>query len=394
MAYINGKQVLFSSKIFGRGGAIVEVAALPTTEIDKGALYRTPFGVYWYDTEWHKIVDEAELEAKGYALESTVNDVSEALSDFTDRVNAILASDDTTLDELQEIVTFIKNNSTLIEQVTTNKVNVTDIVDNLSSSATNKPLSAKQGKALKALIDAIVIPTVPTKISAFENDKGYLTAVPSQYVTAIKANTDAIAEINEALENGVGGGVSSWNDLKDRPFYESTSRTWVGGDVVKDKTSTRFQGSFGLVGGVIKPEDFGKYEVVIDFTNTESSTVVTRESHLLSEFTVTDNLGGNGYLLTLDHSICVVRVLILTDYDSFVGASGGNFGANGTYLSRCSQEMQDGSTYYTNYSDGYALYHIVSEVKTLDEKFIPDTIARVGSGGGSGVQIIRWEAND
>ena len=47
----------------------------------------------------------------------------------------------------------------LISASTTNKVSVTDIVNDLTTNAANKPLSAAQGVALKALIDAITIPT-------------------------------------------------------------------------------------------------------------------------------------------------------------------------------------------------------------------------------------------
>ena len=44
---------------------------------------------------------------------------------------------------------------TLINGLGSSKVSVTDIVNNLTSTATNKPLSAAQGKALKGLIDSI-----------------------------------------------------------------------------------------------------------------------------------------------------------------------------------------------------------------------------------------------
>ena len=39
----------------------------------------------------------------------------------------------------------------LIEQITTNKVSVSDIIDNLTTNVSNKPLSAAQGVALKTL---------------------------------------------------------------------------------------------------------------------------------------------------------------------------------------------------------------------------------------------------
>ncbi len=64
-------------------------------------------------------------------------------------------SDDTTLDQLSEIVAYIKSNRDLIENITTSKVNVADIIDSFTSTATNKPLSAKQGKILNDLITAL-----------------------------------------------------------------------------------------------------------------------------------------------------------------------------------------------------------------------------------------------
>ena len=63
------------------------------------------------------------------------------------------------------------------------------------------------------LTDKPTIPTVPTNVSAFENDAGYLTAVPDEYITE--------SELNDALAN-VGGGASSWNNLTDKPFEETT----------------------------------------------------------------------------------------------------------------------------------------------------------------------------
>lgn len=77
------------------------------------------------------------------------------LKALADRINAALDSDDTTLDELSEIVAYIKSNKSLIDAITTSKVNVTDIVNNLVTNVANKPLSAAQGVAIKALIDAL-----------------------------------------------------------------------------------------------------------------------------------------------------------------------------------------------------------------------------------------------
>ena len=61
----------------------------------------------------------------------------------------------------------------LITGLTNIKVNVADIINNLTTNVSNKPLSAAQGVALKKLIDAI---KVPTKVGELENDSGYLTS--------------------------------------------------------------------------------------------------------------------------------------------------------------------------------------------------------------------------
>lgn len=101
------------------------------------------------------------------------NDIRDLISGLTTRLNALADSDDTTLDQMSEIVAYIKSNKSLIDAITTSKVNVSDIIDNLTTNVSNKPLSAAQGVALKALIDAIVI---PTKVSDLTNDKGYITS--------------------------------------------------------------------------------------------------------------------------------------------------------------------------------------------------------------------------
>lgn len=100
------------------------------------------------------------------------NDIRLLIDGLTSRLSALANSDDETLDQMAELVDYIKANRNLIDQITTGKVSVADIVDNLSTNVVNKPLSAAQGVALKELIDAI---TVPTKVSQLENDSKYLT---------------------------------------------------------------------------------------------------------------------------------------------------------------------------------------------------------------------------
>lgn len=90
------------------------------------------------------------------------NDIRLLIEGLTTRLNALADSDDTTLDQMSEVVAYIKSNKSLIDAITTSKVNVSDIIDNLTTNVSNKPLSASQGVALKALIDAI-LPKVTTE---------------------------------------------------------------------------------------------------------------------------------------------------------------------------------------------------------------------------------------
>lgn len=104
--------------------------------------------------------------------DSSHGDIRLLITGLTNRLNALANSTDTDLDQMAELVAYIKNNKSLIDGITTGKVSVSDIVNNLTTNVSNKPLSAAQGVALKALIDAI---TIPTKLSQLTNDKGYIT---------------------------------------------------------------------------------------------------------------------------------------------------------------------------------------------------------------------------
>lgn len=83
------------------------------------------------------------------------NDLRLALQGLSDRINAALDSDDTTLDQMSEVVAYIKSNKSLIDAITTSKVSVADIVNDLVTNVADKPLSAAQGVALKRLIDEL-----------------------------------------------------------------------------------------------------------------------------------------------------------------------------------------------------------------------------------------------
>lgn len=96
-----------------------------------------------------RLIGEHNVDATAH------NDIRVLINDFKERVNALLDSDDTTLDQLSEIVEYIKANKDLIEGVTTGKVNVDDIVNDLVTNVPDQPLSAAMGVELKRLIDEL-----------------------------------------------------------------------------------------------------------------------------------------------------------------------------------------------------------------------------------------------
>ena len=63
-----------------------------------------------------------------------------------------------------------KSNKSLIDDITITKVNVADIIDNLTSVSINKPLSAKQGKLLNDLINSLKSSVEETKVENISGD--------------------------------------------------------------------------------------------------------------------------------------------------------------------------------------------------------------------------------
>lgn len=125
------------------------------------------------------------------------NDIRLLIKDLTAEVTAFLDSDDATLDQASEFIAYMKANRSLIESITTSKISVTDIIDDLETNLSNKPLSAAQGVVLKNLIDAI---RIPTKTSQLTNDSGFLTKHQDISGLAPKATTLAGYGITDAAK--------------------------------------------------------------------------------------------------------------------------------------------------------------------------------------------------
>lgn len=148
-----------------------------------------------------EIVTTAESKVAAHNTgETSHSDIRLLIQGLTDRINALADSDDTTLDQLSEVVAYIKSNRTLIEAITTSKVSVADIIDNLTTNVTNKPLSAAQGVALKSLIDGIVIPDKLPNPNALT------------FTGAVSGSYDGSEPVTVAIPSGVAGG-GAWHTI-------------------------------------------------------------------------------------------------------------------------------------------------------------------------------------
>ena len=127
------------------------------------------------------------------------SDIRDLITALTTKVNNFLDVDDTTTDQLSEVLTLIENNKGTLESLTSSKVNVSDIVDNLTTSNDKKVLSAKQGVAIKALIDAL------QEVVDGKADDGHKHTISD--VTNLQATLDAKALQSDldALELVVNG---------------------------------------------------------------------------------------------------------------------------------------------------------------------------------------------
>lgn len=98
-------------------------------------------------------------------------DIRTLISNLAQRLNTLADSDDVTLDQLSEIVDYIKNNKSLIDGITTNKINVSDIISTLALVQAN----TSSGK----VVDALVIKEILSSIGSGNVTPESLGAAPS-----------------------------------------------------------------------------------------------------------------------------------------------------------------------------------------------------------------------
>jgi hypothetical protein len=184
------------------------------------------------------LIDAIDLSGK-VNISSIVNDLTtggtavplsaeqgKTLKGLIDTINSLLTSDETTLDTLQEIVDFIELNREDLDALTIAsiaglqtaldaKIAITSIVNDLTTGGTAVPLSAQQGVALKALIDAV---TGLLKLSGTATDFSVVGDNPSS-----GSDVRILGHFSFSNQNilDFGGGNSSY-------LSATTIRFWIG----------------------------------------------------------------------------------------------------------------------------------------------------------------------
>lgn len=131
-----------------------------------------------------------------------------------DDILNLLQSDDDALDEIREIVAYIKSNRSLIDGITTAKISYSDIVDDLNSQLATKPLSAKQGYVLdqkkidKADIEDSLNSSSATKVLS-ANQGRILAGQIANVSAAYDAKIEELEEWADAIDDAEAGRVEA-----------------------------------------------------------------------------------------------------------------------------------------------------------------------------------------
>lgn len=184
------------------------------------------------------------------------NDIRIALQELSAQVSHFLDVDDTKRDQLSELLALIDENIDNIENLVAGYVKYTDIIDNLETSLSDRPLSAKQGVVLKALIEEVraqigtalnahnhdgtahagileklddldtEMGVLASKVTVLENAKPNLEG----YVTTAQFEAALGAYITD-IDNIVGGGIEGGESGEETPTIKGV---WLFNESIAD----------------------------------------------------------------------------------------------------------------------------------------------------------------
>ena len=171
-----------------------------------------------------------------------IEDVNTKLMNFLD-----LGTDESTgkevIDSVSELVGLYEENADLISSITTSKVNVSDIIDNLTTASTSKVLSANQGVEIKKLIDAL-----QTAVNG-KSDSGHTH--DDRYYTESEINTKLDTKADKSHGNHVPTTESANNDrfLRNDNTWQTVTPENIGAAASSHGTHVNFSTTAPVMDG-------------------------------------------------------------------------------------------------------------------------------------------------
>lgn len=236
---------------------------LGVEKYDYGSLENIPknFKNDTYEQDIRQLKTDVEKNVTDHNVSKDAhNDIRLLITEIINRINVIADSDDETLDQMSELVAYIKNNKTLIDSITTSKVSFSDIVNDLTTNVSNKPLSAEQGVVLKTLIDNLTrdLDThglsgnhIPTGGSSGQILK-WLSSGKAQWaketVYASTTHKHSATDINSGIlpiSRGGTGGTTEEDAMSSLGFISLKQSISLGGEGMTDLDTIKTPGTYG-----------------------------------------------------------------------------------------------------------------------------------------------------
>ena len=180
------------------------------------------------------------------------NDIRLLIQGLADRINAIANSTDVDLDDFKEVVAYIKANRGLIDAITTNKINYTDIINDLVTNVTNKPLSAAQGVALKLLIDNLT----SDKLDASALTSAINTALAQAKASGEFKGADGKTAYEYAKDGGYTGTEAEFATKLSKPIPTKTSELENDSNYVDSDSFEEFTDAMDAIVYAMYDDDF------------------------------------------------------------------------------------------------------------------------------------------
>lgn len=174
------------------------------------------------------------------------NDIRDLITGLNEQLELFLDVDDTTKDQLSEVLALIEANKGTLESLTTSKINVSAIVDNLTTASTDKVLSANQGVVISGLISALSIEleALESTVNTHTHDDRYYTEAEindqvSTINTSISNIVDGITTVAKASKDASGNVITTTYELKtDANSKLAEAKSYTDTEISEHNTST------------------------------------------------------------------------------------------------------------------------------------------------------------